>query len=166
MKRARLIVLLVLLGCCCVVAVIVLVRRSEYERCSSEIYAQHALRDYMEAQSRFRCAALREHGQLVFADSLQKLKGLLPPEMIAAHGPGGKPWRGYLFLEMKTIAGVPIDWRREFAMCAIPARYGRDGYRTFIVATDRLLLGKDLNPPAFPDDYPDDVCSTGWYIDG
>jgi Protein of unknown function (DUF2950) len=89
---------------------------------------------------------------------------LIDSAFAAATGSKGTPTHGYLFKDMKTIAGKPIDWTNDYAMCAIPAIYGRTGYRTFIVATDGTIYGKDIADGAFVDDYPADPTAAGWII--
>lgn len=37
------------------------------------------------------------------------------------------PEYGYIYREMNTIAGEPIDWEKDFALCATPVIYGRTG---------------------------------------
>jgi len=80
-------------------------------------------------------------------------------------GGKGEPKYGYIFREMKTIAGKPIDWTGDYALCAIPAVYGRTGYRTFIVSTDGTVFGKDQGEGGtFLDDYPADPNAGDWII--
>ena len=68
------------------------------------------------------------------------------------------------FEDMTTIGGRPIDWEKDFALCATPAVYGQVGYRTFIVMTNGTIFGKDLGGSEFVDDYPADPCAEGWII--
>jgi uncharacterized membrane protein len=80
-----------------------------------------------------------------------------------AAGPAGQPKVGYLFQDCRTIGGKPIDWTTDYAMCAMPAAYGRTGRRTFIVGTDGRVLGKDLGKGTkFVDDFPADPEAAGW----
>jgi hypothetical protein len=132
-----------------------------------EVGAVEALRVYVKAQAEYRRGDYDGDGQLEYSDSLEELAdlGLIPPEMANARGRGGIPYGGYLFRELKTIAGKPIDWQYDFAISAIPARYGKTGYRTFVVSTNGTIMGPDLGPgTGFVDDYPADPCAAGWII--
>jgi hypothetical protein len=83
--------------------------------------------------------------------------------MNSAAGPTGVPKQGYLFQDCKTIGGKPIDWTQDYAMCAIPAAYGRTGTRVFIISSDGIPYGKDLGPGAtFVDDFPANPAAAGW----
>jgi hypothetical protein len=90
---------------------------------------------------------------------------------------GGGSEGGYCFADMETIAGKPIDWRRDFALCAVPATYGRTGSRTFVVKTDGRVWARDLGAdlylleapllanrdrPHFVADFPADPEAEGW----
>jgi hypothetical protein len=82
-----------------------------------------------------------------------------------AQGLGGKPKHGYLCRDMQTIAGRPIDWTKDFALCAIPSTYGRTGYHTFIVSTDGVVWRMDRGRGAgFLSDFPADPEARGWTI--
>jgi hypothetical protein len=74
------------------------------------------------------------------------------------------PKHGYIYRDMSTIAGQPIDWEKDFALCATPAVYGRTGYRTFIVKTDGTTYGKDLGSAQFVSDFPADPAAAGWIV--
>jgi hypothetical protein len=89
-------------------------------------------------------------------------KPLVSPELAAARGADGKPFRGYLFLEMRTIWKIPINWEGDFAICATPARYGESGKRTWIMKTDGDIWWKDLGKAEFLKDYPQDLEEAGW----
>ncbi len=89
---------------------------------------------------------------------------LIDPAMVTAAGPGGTPKYGYLFQDMQTIAGQPIDWKKDYALCATPAVYGKTGWRTFIICTDGTTYGKDLGRSQFVADYPKDLAAGGWII--
>ncbi len=134
-----------------------------------ETGAVAAMRAYVEAQYEYRSAHCNPKGQPVFADQLLKLKGLLPDDFIAARGPNGRPYHGYLFMEIQKFDnGVPVDPSGDFAMCATPAVYGQTGYRTFIVATNGLVMGVDFpDGRRFVDAYPVDPMATipSWLID-
>jgi len=45
-----------------------------------------------------------------------------------------KAYRGYYFVDIgKDEAGQPFDYRKRYAVAAVPARYGKTGFKTFIV---------------------------------
>ncbi len=70
---------------------------------------------------------------------------------------------GYFFLDMQTIAGKAIDWSNDYGLCAVPAKYGKTGRRTFIVCTNGTVFGKDTGgQPVF--DYPANPPAKGWII--
>ena len=122
-----------------------------------------ALRAYAEAQLQFLHQS-REAGHAGFAEDLAQLRGLLPPAMIAAHGPGGARYHGYLFQEGRTIAGQPVDWSQDFLLCATPAEYGLLHRRTFVIDTNGCAFGWDLGQSGFVHDRPD--MSGQWSVDG
>ena len=78
--------------------------------------------------------------------------------------PESVPRSGYLFQDMQTLGGKPIDWISDFALCATPARYGKTGYRTFIIKTDGTTWGRDLGRSQFVSDFPADPAAAGWRI--
>ena len=141
-------------------------------------YAVGSCFSYAEAQVMFHRWDRDGDGDLEYANSLtllaaQKDKagqrlGLIDDALAAARGKKGKPRWGHLYREMKTIGGKPIDWRKDFALCATPARYKypgdryRTGRHTFIVSTDGVVFGKDLGEARFVDDYPADPLKDGW----
>jgi type II secretory pathway pseudopilin PulG len=137
---------LALAGCIAAPFVTAAIRRA------NEQQAVGALRNYAEAQIEF----FRQHksgGTGGFARDLSQLRGLLPPEMIAARGAGGRPYRGYLFQEGRTIAGKPADWSQDYFICATPAKYGLLHRRTFIIDTNGCVYGWDFGESGFVDDY-------------
>ena len=146
------------------VLVATLVRGHWSPRTGTESRAVASLRAYAQAQFSFWESKRRSGDKPSYARDLRQLKGALPSEVVAAHGLLGEPYNGYLFLEMKTIAGEAINWGGDFALCAIPAEYGRTGYRTFIVCTNGVVLGKDRASPSFMSDYPNvnELTAGGW----
>ncbi len=80
----------------------------------------------------------------------------------AARGASGRPRDGYLYLEMKTVFGVAINWDGEFAICATPAEYGKSGRKTYIMKTDGDVWAQDLGRSEFVEDFPMDVSGKGW----
>ena len=89
---------------------------------------------------------------------------LLDKAFAAAKGPKGPPKHGYVFYNMKTIGGKKINWVDDYALCAVPAVYGRTGYLTLIINTNGTVFGKDTggNKPVF--DYPNNPAAAGWTI--
>ena len=155
--------IIVALGCVWFVVEMVILPPKLRER--NEIAAVSALKQYAEAQvvyRRDRSAAAG--GQVSYADQIPKLRGLLADEIIAAHGPNGRPYHGYLFLEIsKFDDGSLLGWTDDFAICAIPARYGATSRRSFIMSTNATILGLDLGGESrFVATYPVDVLKSPW----
>lgn len=70
---------------------------------------------------------------------------------------------GYFFVDMLAIGGVKINWVDDYALCAIPAKYGGKTKRTFIINTNGTVFGKDTGgKPVF--DYPANPVKAGWKI--
>ncbi len=132
-------------------------------RKANETHAVSALRQYAEAQMATR---RQQHnlGSPTYADRLASLQDLLPMEIVAAHGPEGTPYHGYLFRECRTFAGAPIDWSQDYALCATPASYGLLRRQTFLIATNGCIFGWDLGQSGFVDDYPE-FTEGGWVVD-
>lgn len=103
-----------------------------------------------------------------YADQVSKLTagGLLPCNgMQVAHGKASVECSTYLLKECVTIGGKPIDWRTDYAICAIPAVYGRYCYTSFIISKNdgTRVWAKDLGPgTTFVDDFPQDPQAAGW----
>jgi hypothetical protein len=74
------------------------------------------------------------------------------------------PKHGYWFKDMETISGRPIDWTKDFALCAMPATYGKTGRRTLIVSTDGTVWAKDRGRSEFVADFPADPLKEGWRL--
>ena len=85
-------------------------------------------------------------------------------EAFAAASSPQTPKHGYWFKDMETIGGRPIDWSRDFALCAMPAKYGGARRRTFLVSTAGTVWGKDLGKSGFVADFPADPAREGWRI--
>ncbi|MHC4916717.1 MAG: DUF2950 family protein [Planctomycetota bacterium] len=79
-------------------------------------------------------------------------------EASVSNPPGGAtvPKHGYVFDDMKTIGGQPIDWLNDYALCGTPSVYGRTGYRTFIVSTNGTVFGLDQGASGIVAAYPAD----------
>ncbi len=130
-------------------------------------------RAYAEAQFMYKKNDWDQDGKLTYAPTFPLLhttpdENGVPIQFIdaafAGAGPGGAPKHGYLFRDMVSIAGQPIDWEKDCALCATPAVHGRTGYRTFIVKADGTVFGKDFGGSRFVDDFPADPTAEGWII--
>jgi len=99
---------------------------------------------------------------LALQDLPDEVRKLVDAGFAAARGAKGQPRDGYLYLEMKTVFGVPINWEGEFAICATPAEYGRAGRKTYILKTDGDVWARDLGRSEFVEDFPMDVSGKGW----
>jgi type II secretory pathway pseudopilin PulG len=90
---------------------------------------------------------------------------LIDPSFAAAQGPTGAPKQGYLYQDLQTIAGQKIDPVNDYALCGIPAQYGRTGRHTMIVTTNATVFGGDQGPGGtFLTDYPDPTTLAGSWI--
>jgi hypothetical protein len=127
----------------------------------SEKHAAAALRAYVSAQAMHLRAA---EGPKEYARDLGTLvaKGFVDAALAAARGPNGVPRRGYRFLEPESIAGQPLDWSKDFALCATPANYGGSLKSTFLVGTDGQVWRKDLGRSEFVKDFPAAPAAAGW----
>jgi type II secretory pathway pseudopilin PulG len=142
-----------------IVAAIALPSLMHARGAANETAAVANLRAYASAQ------AMYQRTNRTYADQLPKLAagGLADPRLIAAYGSAGSPKNGYLFSEPKTIGGQAIDFKVDFALCAVPAKYGAGGRRAFIVGSSGLVYCKDLGPGGtFVDDFPADPATAGW----
>ena len=79
-----------------------------------------------------------------------------------AHGLAGTPKQGYRFQECKTIGGKPIDWAKDFALCATPSEYGVTAEHTLIISSKWDVWFKDLGKSELIDDFPADPKAAGW----
>ena len=143
----------------------------------SELYAVGACRAYAETQSAYRRNDWDMDGTLAYAhpymelskhqkdmDAMISITGFEDWASRAILSIEGVSERGYLLQDMQTLAGKPIDWTTDFALCATPAKYGGARRRTFIVSTDGTVWGKDLNKSEFVSDFPADPAAAGWHI--
>ena len=142
--------------------------------CSLETNAVGNCRAYCSAQVMYHRNDWDNDGTLEYASPARLLHdqpdadgqpiNLMDQFFAAATVPGGPPKHGYVFQEMQTIGGQPIDWKVDCALCATPAVYGRTGYRTFIISTNGTTFGKDLGRSAFVTDFPADPTAEGWIV--
>ena len=106
---------------------------------------------------------VRDYRTLVgFQDAPEDSRKLLDAAFAAARGPDGAPKHGYLYREMRSIMGLPINWQGDFAICAIPAKYGETGRKTFIMKTDGDVWSRDPGKAEFLEDFPSDPAKAGW----
>jgi hypothetical protein len=144
-------------------------------RGSLETNAVGSMMTYCAAQTMFKRQDWDSDGELEYAKPYALLYSAAGPDgtpvmfidqaFAAAAGAAGMPKHGYVFSEIETIGGQPVDWTTDFAFCALPADYGRTGYRTFIVKTDGTVYGMDQGPAGtFVTDYPADPWSEGWIL--
>jgi hypothetical protein len=140
---------------------------------SLETNAVGSCRAYASAQTIYKRNDWDKDGKLTYATPFPLLSTTLdeqgqPIQLIdaafAAATSPSTPKHGYCYRDCSTIAGAPIDWEKDFAICATPAVYGRTGYRTFIISTDGTTYGKDLGGAQFVSDYPADPVAAGWII--
>jgi len=142
-------------------------------RSSLETNAVGSCRAYAEAQTIFKRNDWDGDGVLAYAKDFKELHSTKdgqgnPIQLIdaafAAAADKDHPKHGYYFVNMKTIGGKAIDWKNDFALCAVPAVYGRTGYRTFIINTNGTVFGKDLGASTAVEDYPAEPQKAGWII--
>ncbi len=139
----------------------------------NEIGAVGSCRAYAEAQ----CMSRSGSGDLPYVDYCHPYTELVtrkgrdgkPMELIsrglaAGRGLQGVPHHGYLFQDLKTIGGKPIDWVDDFGLCATPAKHGVTGRRTFILDTKGTVWGKNLGKSDFVKDFPANPQAAGWRI--
>jgi type II secretory pathway pseudopilin PulG len=76
------------------------------------------------------------------------------------------PKHGYIFDDMQTLGGQPIDWLNDYGLCGTPSIYGRTGYRTFIVCTNGTVFGTDQGLAGIVVAYPQDpsMANPPWII--
>jgi type II secretory pathway pseudopilin PulG len=129
-------------------------------RNNNEAKIVSALHDYAKAQESCRQTSRS------YADSLTKFAEhktqFFESDLMAAHGLDGKPLNGYLFKECVYVGGKKLNWTKDFALCAKPETYGKGGYRIFLVRSDGIVWGKDLEKSEFVADFPTDPAKEGW----
>ena len=69
---------------------------------------------------------------------------------------------GYYFVDIKSAGGKELDPAKEFALCAVPAAYGRTGRQVFIMGKDGVIYGKDCGESRPLADFPADPGKDGW----
>jgi hypothetical protein len=75
---------------------------------------------------------------------------------------------GYYFVEVRSRSGMdristsPIDYRRQWAVAALPASFGKSGRIVFLAdQTDQIYA---LAPPRPPTVYPEDPVKGNWIV--
>lgn len=93
-------------------------------------------------------------------DPIQYVDGAFAAAIAAA-----SPKHGYWFMDIVTIATTAVNPAVDFGMSALPAVYGRSGYRTMMVMTNGTTFGQDQGPAGVHVvDYPADPPTAGWII--
>jgi len=155
-----------------VVAIIAIVAA---RRNALETTAVGSMRAYADAQQMFHRNDWDGDGLLEYAtpytllnnqlDSAGDPLRLIDSSFSAAQGVGSPPRHGYIYQDLATIGGAPINWVTDCGLCAIPAVYGRNGYRTFIINISAVTYGRDQGPGSgFVADYPVGPAMAGWVI--
>ena len=126
-------------------------------RLCTETMAALALERYAAAQADYDRWHGGEPGQRQYATPYTAL--LSDPTSLRSFSQVGK---SYVLRDCMSIAGKPIDGKKDFALCATPALYGQPCRRTFIVRTDGVVWAKDLGRVCLIDDFPDDPAGKGW----
>jgi hypothetical protein len=141
-------------------------------RMAAEARIVSQLLAYNKVQQGWHSKARGGSSKLRYADDLAKLvdlpdapeeaRKLIDVTFAAAHGPNGAPLNGYLYQEMRTIFGAPINWDGDYALCATPAVYGKTGRKTYLHKTDGDVWEKDLGKSDFVTDFPTNIQGAGW----
>ncbi len=161
-----------------IVAAIAIPSLMRARRTTLEVNSVGSMRAYAEAQVMFHrndwpgsgTPGVLEYATPYTLLSTQVDANGLPIDLIdaafaGAAGVGAPPKHGYVFKDMATIGGVPINWVDDFGLSGLPSTYGRTGYRTFIINTQSTVFGTDQGRGGtFVADYPNDTVAAGWII--
>ena len=134
---------IVLIGLKIIILMLILGCHSEIvPRESNEEHAARALRSYLTHQEMYR----RRNG--FTAVSLDDLRSAgLEDDIINSSNTveNIRPYRGYLLISITKGHNGPLNSKKgEFALCAVPARYGgRNSMKTFITNQDSKIYWKD-----------------------
>jgi hypothetical protein len=114
-----------------------------------------ALRTYAQAQEKFHGKDWYRAGDRMYANpikgrgfpDLRSCRGrslnLIGREFAAATSPG-RAWNGYWFVDItRFVDGSRHKWTSTFGLCAVPAKHGRTGIRTFIVDWGPVVKARD-----------------------
>jgi len=141
-------------------------------RSSLEANAMGTCRAYAVAQDMYKRHDWDGDGKLEYAHPFALLNatrdGTGPPiqlidDAFALATSPATPKHGYWYRDCQTIGGLPIDWARDFALCATPSIYGRTGWHTFMVSTDGRVWSRDLGRSAYLADFPWHPQRDGWW---
>jgi Domain of unknown function (DUF4190)/Protein of unknown function (DUF2950) len=138
----------------------------------NELKAIGMLRTYSRAQSLYRRGAF-DGGPPTYAsrfpdlhsqsDATGRQLNLIDASFANAEGPSGVPRHGYLYADLDTVGGKPINWVKDFGLCARPAKYEQQGRKTFIMRSKGAIWAKDQGPGGgFVTDFPSDPGREGW----
>jgi type II secretory pathway pseudopilin PulG len=128
---------------------------------SCEWNAKRCLRAYVQAQQEYRKTDGDGDTLHTYATPFTQLYPQV--DGFADAVAGVPPRHGYKFQDIPTVSNCLFDWQCDFALCAMPAIYGRTGRHTFIVATNGIIWAKDLGPDgSWVTDYPPDPAAAGW----
>jgi hypothetical protein len=126
-------------------------------------------RAYCSAQSMFKHYKVNKGGEYAhpfpLLHSTPDARGnplSLIDEWFAGATRTGEPKHCYHFEDMRTIAGQPIDWKNDYALCATPANHGPNRRFTLIVKTDGKVWAKDFGRSEFVTDFPANPWQAGW----
>lgn len=137
----------------------------------AEVWAVASCRAYIVGQMGYHDKDRDGDGELEYANPYTVMAktgtegsryNLISASFASARGAAGKPENGYVFMDMKSIAGKPIDWKSSFALCATPKIYGKTGVNTFMVTSGYMIWKKNLGCSKFVEDVPADPAAEGW----
>jgi hypothetical protein len=116
-------------------------------------------REQVDGQPRGRFAARIEE-LLPISQKGKRAWERLPDDLVAALK-DGKPWKGYRFSAVAKLAGKEIDYKRQFAFCATPAKYSPQCRYTVLMSSMGMVVAKDAAGQAAAD-FPADAHKEGW----
>ena len=144
---------------------------------ASESGAVAHLRKYAMAQSMYRRNDWDGDGALEYACPFSLLYSQRPrkggpikltSEIFSRATSPRRPVNGYFFMDAVAKAGKPLaskngSWVRDYALCAVPARYGGDTKDTLIITTGAAVYARDTGGrPVFS--FPGNALKAGWTV--